>query len=97
MVELHSNSFVVLVGVYACPSLVAAGGVLIAVNNSLYLSGRDFQEKLESICDGKYLALEKFIPIPEDYCFKCDETQSYYPADPAPFNHPTKIAVLRVL
>ena len=77
--------------------LVAAGGVLIAVNNSLYLSGRDFQEKLESICDGKYLALEKFIPIPEDYCFKCDETQSYYPADPAPFNHPTKIAVLRVL
>ena len=28
MVELHSNSFVVLVGVYACPSLVAAGGGL---------------------------------------------------------------------
>ena len=77
--------------------LVAAGGVLIAVNNSLYLSGSEFQAKLESICSDKYLAIEKFIPIPEDYCFCSDPAQRYYPADPAPFNHPTKIAVLRVL
>ena len=77
--------------------LVAAGGVLIAVNNSLYLSGMEFQSKLESICSDKYLAIEKFIPIPEDYCFCSDPAQTYYPADPAPFNHPTKIAVLRVL
>ena len=77
--------------------LVAAGGVLIAVNNSLYLSGREFMEKLESICDGKYLAFEKTIPIPEDFCCRNDCSALPYPADPAPFNHPTKIAVLRVL
>ena len=76
--------------------LAADNGVIIAVNNSLYLSGRDFQEKLESICDGKYLALEKFIPIPEDFCFIADGVVKPYPADPEPFNHPTKIAVLRV-
>ena len=77
--------------------LVAAGGVLIAVNNSLYLSGREFMEKIESICDDRYLAVEQFIPIPEDFCFRSDDAALPYPADPAPFNHPTKIVVLRVL
>ena len=77
--------------------LVASGGILIAVNNSLYLSGKDFQTNLESICDNNYLALEKFIPIPDDFCFKLDGCSFPYPADPAPFNHPTKIAILRVI
>ena len=76
--------------------LVAPGGILIAVNNSLYLAGKDFQTSLESICDNNYLALEKFIPIPEDFCYKLDECSLPYPADPAPFNHPTKIVILRV-
>lgn len=77
--------------------LVARGGVLITVNNSLYLSGKEFMSKLESICDDKYLSLEGVIPIPEDFCFKTDVKNMPYPADPAPFNHPTKIAVLKVL
>ena len=76
--------------------LAASGGVLIAVNNSLYLSGKDYLEYLESICDNEYLALEQIISIPEDFC--CKNTDSMpYPVDPAPFNHPTKIAVLRVI
>ena len=77
--------------------LVAENGVLIAVNNSLYLSGKDYLNSLESICDNRYLALEKFIPIPEDFCCKSPTESSPYPVDPAPFNHPTKIALLRVL
>ena len=76
--------------------LVAENGVLIAVNNSLYLSGKDYIQHLETICDNEYLALEQSIAIPEDFCCK-NSASMPYPADPAPFNHPTKIAVLRVL
>ena len=76
--------------------LVAENGILIAVNNSLYLSGNEYVRCLESICDNKYLALEQFIPIPEDFCCKSGEVMPY-PVPPEPFNHPTKIAVLRVL
>lgn len=75
--------------------LVAENGVLIAVNNALYLSGSDYIKSLESVCRDGYLAIEKFIDIPEDFCCKTEDTAPY-PADPAPFNHPTKIAVLRV-
>ncbi len=75
--------------------LVAENGILIAVNNALYLSGSDYIKSLESICRDGYLAIEKFIDIPEDFCCKT-ESSAPYPADPAPFNHPTKIAVLRV-
>lgn len=76
--------------------LVSDHGVLIVVNNSLYLSGQAFMAALESICDGKYLTLESQIPIPEDFCFAAGESRAYYPTDPHPFNHPTKIVVLRV-
>ena len=75
--------------------LVAENGVLITVNNALYLSGSDYIKSLESICSDGYLTIEKFIDIPEDFCCKT-ESSAPYPTDPAPFNHPTKIAVLRV-
>lgn len=76
--------------------LVADNGILIVVNNSLYLSGSAFMEQLDSICDGEYLRLAGTIQIPEDFCFKCDGASMPYPADPAPFNHPTKIVLLEV-
>ena len=76
--------------------LVADNGILIAVNNSLYLSGKDFLEAINSISRDGYLQFETAIPIPGDFCCCTGNTQTLYPADPAPFNHPTKIAVLRV-
>ena len=76
--------------------LAADNGVVIAVNNSLYLSGAAFMEKLNSICDNRYLSLETIIPIPDDFCYASADSGKTYPADPAPFNHPTKIVVLRV-
>jgi 23S rRNA (cytosine1962-C5)-methyltransferase len=41
-----------------------------------------------------YLAVEQLIPVPQD-CIGFDLVRAL-PADPAPFNHATKIAVLRV-
>jgi 23S rRNA (cytosine1962-C5)-methyltransferase len=51
-------------------------------------------QSLENLCKDGYLEVEALIAVPEDIV-------SYNPigkpiADPTPFNHSTKIAVLRV-
>jgi 23S rRNA (cytosine1962-C5)-methyltransferase len=76
--------------------LIADGGQLVVVNNALFYSGQEFMQELELLCQGGYLALEGTIAVPPDCTgFKTDSASSY-PVDPAPFNHPTKIAILNV-
>jgi 23S rRNA (cytosine1962-C5)-methyltransferase len=77
--------------------LVAHEGWLIVINNALFLSGADFMAELETLCRSDYLSLERLIPIPEDITGTPDTIVSPPPVNPAPFNHPTKIAVLRVM
>jgi len=74
--------------------LIADGGALVAVNNALFVSGAEYLATLEALCADGYLALERLIPVPQD-CVGYDVVRGL-PADPAPFNHATKIAVLRV-
>ena len=76
--------------------LVRDGGRLIAINNALFLSGADYVESLEKLCQDGYLEIEQYLPVPEDISGFPDTIVSHPPTDPAPFNHPTKIAVLRV-
>lgn len=76
--------------------LVADGGWLVAVNNALYLSGKDYLAELETLCSDGYLSIESRIPVPEDITGPGPSNHSALPADPSPFNHPTKIALLRV-
>lgn len=71
--------------------LVRDGGEIIMVNNALYLSGKDFLAAAEALCDGKYLAIGGQIDIPEEYC-----NAALQVADPAPFNHSTKIIIFKV-
>jgi 23S rRNA (cytosine1962-C5)-methyltransferase len=76
--------------------LINDGGTLVAINNALFVSGRAYLETLQSLCADGYLKIEALIPVPADF--------SGYPAtrrgepvtDPAPFNHATKIAILKV-
>ena len=76
--------------------LINDGGVLVAINNALFLSGADYLRDLETLCVDGYLAIEELIPVPEDFAGYSQTRVSGYVVDPAPFNHPTKIAVLRV-
>jgi 23S rRNA (cytosine1962-C5)-methyltransferase len=76
--------------------LVKDGGRLVAINNALFLSGRDYMDGLERLCASGFLAIEELIPVPEDISGYADTRSGSAPADPAPFNHSTKIAVLRV-
>ncbi|MBI3242032.1 MAG: class I SAM-dependent methyltransferase [Chloroflexi bacterium] len=75
--------------------LVANGGWLVAINNALFVSGADYMQTLEGLCADGYLSIETLIPVPPDLT-GYPETQVRPPlVDPAPFNHSTKIAVLR--
>ena len=77
--------------------LVGHGGQLVVINNSLFLSGADFMAELQTLCESEYLSLGEIIPIPEDITGYPDTIVEMPPVDPAPFNHPTKIAVLDVI
>lgn len=76
--------------------LVAHQGWLVVINNALYHSGLEFISELETLCQSDYLSFEKTIPIPPDIIGYPDTVLTPPPVDPAPFNHPTKIAILKV-
>jgi len=76
--------------------LVADGGYLVAINNALFVSGAEYVRTLESLCADGYLSIEELIPVPSDFTGYPQTIVRTPPVDPAPFNHSTKIAVLRV-
>jgi len=76
--------------------LVADGGVLVAINNALFVSGAQYIRTLEGLCADGYLSIEKLIPAPPDVTGYPQTIARTPPVDPAPFNHSTKIALLRV-
>jgi 23S rRNA (cytosine1962-C5)-methyltransferase len=76
--------------------LVDDGGRLVVVNNALFTSGAAFAAELDALCADGYLALEQRVDVPEDFAgYPTTRVPTGVP-DPAPFNHATKIAVLRV-
>ncbi|MAT96783.1 MAG: SAM-dependent methyltransferase [Anaerolineaceae bacterium] len=76
--------------------LVHHGGHIIAINNALFVSGADYLAELELLCADGYVEIEQLIPVPED-CIGYPHTRTNPPIiDPAPFNHSTKIALLKI-
>lgn len=76
--------------------LLKDGGRLVVVNNALFLSGEDFYQSMQNLSQDGYLSIENIIPIPEDITGYPHTVVKSPPIDPSPFNHPTKILVLRV-
>jgi len=76
--------------------LIRDGGWLVAINNALFLSGAEYIQSLEEICADGYLTIEALIPIPADITGYPETIVNVPPTDPAPFNHPTKIVLLKV-
>ena len=76
--------------------LINDGGILIAINNALYVSGKEYMQTLEGLGKDGYVRIKELISVPEDFT-AYPETRTGVPVtDPAPFNHSTKIAVLEV-
>lgn len=76
--------------------LVADEGWLVAINNALFVSGAAYMQTLETLCEDGYLSIEKLLPVPKDFTGYENTRVGNPPVDPAPFNHSTKIAVLKV-
>jgi 23S rRNA (cytosine1962-C5)-methyltransferase len=76
--------------------LINDDGYLVAINNALFFSGQDYMQELEALCLDDYLHIETIIPVPLDITGFPETRIRNEPVDPAPFNHATKIAVLRV-
>jgi 23S rRNA (cytosine1962-C5)-methyltransferase len=76
--------------------LVVDGGWIVSVNNAVFVSGRDYLSLLEKLCKDGYLQVDELIPVPEDFSGYPSTRVGSQVTDPAPFNHSTKITVLRV-
>ena len=74
--------------------LINDGGYLIAINNALYISGKEYIQTLEDLCKDGYLGISELIPVPDN--FIGFERVGRPITDPEPFNHSTKIAILKV-
>ena len=76
--------------------LVNSGGRIVTVNNALFLSGAEYMHSLESLCTDDHVEIVELIPVPDDTVGYQETRQTPPVTDPAPFNHATKIAVLRI-
>ena len=76
--------------------LIEDGGMLVAVNNALFLSGKEYLETLEALCADGYLKISEIIPVPADFTGYPETRRGAPISDPAPFNHSTKIVILQV-
>ena len=76
--------------------LVRDGGRIVAINNALFLSGAEYMAALESLCVGGYVAVEEIVDISADFTGYPSTLEGKPITDPAPFNHSTKIAILRI-
>lgn len=76
--------------------LVRDEGYLVAANNALYVSGKEYMQTLEVLCSDGYLKVKELIPVPEDFTGFPETRIGSAIVDPTPFNHSTKIAILQV-
>ncbi|MCE1252019.1 MAG: class I SAM-dependent methyltransferase [Anaerolineae bacterium] len=76
--------------------LVKHDGYLISINNALFLSGADYKAVLDDLCRDGYMEWTTMMDVPPDCCGYPETINQTPPADPAPFNHPTKIAILKI-
>jgi 23S rRNA (cytosine1962-C5)-methyltransferase len=76
--------------------LVKDGGWLVLINNALFVKGSDYLASLEALGRDGYLTVERLVPVPFDMTGTPETIVGYAPRDPSPYNHPTKITLLRV-
>jgi 23S rRNA (cytosine1962-C5)-methyltransferase len=76
--------------------LVAHQGKLVLVNNALFVSGEAFMASVERLTSSGYLKLASRLDVDADFVGTASLQQTHWPANPAPFNHSTKVAILDV-
>ncbi len=74
--------------------LIHDGGILVAINNAVFLSGSNYMATLEGLCKDGYLSIRELISVPQEFIGFGDAGDPV--TNPSPFNHSTKIAILDV-
>jgi 23S rRNA (cytosine1962-C5)-methyltransferase len=67
----------------------------VAINNALFLPGNELMESVRKFTADGYLEIIDIVSVPQDITGYAQSIVSNTPADPAPFNHPTKIIIMR--
>ena len=75
--------------------LIGHEGCLVAINNALFLPGNELMESVRKLTADGYLEFVEMVSVPQDVTGYAESIVSKSPADPAPFNHPTKIIIMR--
>jgi 23S rRNA (cytosine1962-C5)-methyltransferase len=60
------------------------------------LRGTDYQSALEQLCQDGFLSIEGVLPVPQDLTGYSETRVTPPPVDPSPFNHPTKIVIVKI-
>lgn len=76
--------------------IINDGGYLITISNALFQRGEDHKAVLDALCGDGYLKIDSLIDVPEDCLGNSSTIKEFLPVDPSPYNHSTKITVLRV-
>ena len=76
--------------------LINHEGYLVAINNALFFSGAEYIKEIETLCADGYLTIEELIPVPADSIGDSRIQRGGLIANSTPFNHSTKIVVLKV-
>lgn len=76
--------------------LVAHEGQVVAINNGVFVSGAEFEATLTEVCRDGYATVEERLDAPKDFIGHLEGVAPALPADPAPYRHSTKMAVLRL-
>jgi len=74
--------------------LIGHEGWLVAINNALFLPGAELMESVRKLTADGYLEISEIISVPQDVTGYAQTIAAKAPADPAPFNHPTKIVIM---
>lgn len=75
--------------------LIGHEGWLVAINNALFLPGNELMESVSKLTADGYLEIIEIVSVPQDITGYAESMVSKTPVDPAPFNHPTKIIIMR--
>lgn len=76
--------------------LVHDGGQIVSINNALFLSGQDYLSELEELSKDGYVEIQDLIAVPDDCTGFTNFDSQLSIANPSPFNHSTKIAILKI-
>ena len=75
--------------------LIGHEGWLVAINNALFLPGNELMESVGKLTADGYLEISEIISVPQDVTGYAQSIVANAPTDPDPFNHPTKIIIMR--